>query len=94
LFSVWFGENIQILAVVTGSLGVVLGLGLMWTLVAILVGNLVVSIQVGAHGYGRGRCVTAFGRVSGGGGDGWQPRAPGERVAQGGKDAGVVLGGG
>ena len=49
LFSVWFGENIQVLAVVTGSLGVVLGLGLMWTIVAIVVGNVVGALFMAFH---------------------------------------------
>ena len=52
LFSVWFGENIQILAVVTGSIGVVLGLGLAWTLVAIVAGNVVgqrMSLEILHH---------------------------------------------
>jgi nucleobase:cation symporter-1, NCS1 family len=49
LFSVWFGENIHILAVVTGSLGVVLGLGLMWTIIAILVGNVVGALFMAFH---------------------------------------------
>jgi NCS1 family nucleobase:cation symporter-1 len=49
LFSVWFGENIQILAVVTGSIGVVLGLGLMWTLIAIVVGNVVGALFMAFH---------------------------------------------
>jgi nucleobase:cation symporter-1, NCS1 family len=49
LLSVWFGENIHILAVVTGSLGVVLGLGLGWTLIAILVGNVVGALFMAFH---------------------------------------------
>jgi len=49
LFSVWFGENIHILAVVTGSLGVVLGLGLVWTIIAILIGNVLGALFMAFH---------------------------------------------
>jgi len=45
----WFAANQQFLTVVTGVLGVVLGLNLFWAIVAIVVGNLVGTIFMAYH---------------------------------------------
>ena len=49
LFFLWFGENAQIFAVVTGVIGIVLGLSLWWTVVAILIGNLLGALFMAFH---------------------------------------------
>jgi len=45
----WFAANQQFLTVVTGVLGVVLGLNLFWAIVAIVVGNLVGTVFMAYH---------------------------------------------
>ena len=40
LFTLWFAANMQITTVVTGALAVIIGLPLLWALVAVVVGNL------------------------------------------------------
>ena len=45
----WFAANQQFLTVVTGVLGIVLGLNLFWAIVAIVVGNLVGTIFMAYH---------------------------------------------
>ena len=49
LFSVWFAANMQVTTVVTGALGVILGLPLPWALLAIIVGNLVGAVFMALH---------------------------------------------
>jgi nucleobase:cation symporter-1, NCS1 family len=49
LFTVWFGANMQVTTVVTGALGVVLGLPLPWAIVALIVGNLVGAVFMALH---------------------------------------------
>lgn len=49
LFTLWFASNVQVTAVATGALGVVLGLNLLWAIVAILVGNLVGGLFMAYH---------------------------------------------
>src|SRR5690349_7006880 len=49
LFTVWFGANMQVTAVVTGALGVVLGLPLPWAIVALVIGNLVGGVFMALH---------------------------------------------
>jgi NCS1 family nucleobase:cation symporter-1 len=49
LFTVWFGGNMQITTIVTGALGVILGLDLPWALVALLLGNLFGAIFMALH---------------------------------------------
>ncbi|NED79162.1 cytosine permease, partial [Streptomyces sp. SID11233] len=39
-FTLWFGANLQITAVVTGALAVVLGADAFWSLIGLLLGNL------------------------------------------------------
>lgn len=45
----WFAANQQLLTVVTGALGVILGLNLFWAIVAIVVGNLFGTIFMAYH---------------------------------------------
>ncbi|MBD8007205.1 purine-cytosine permease family protein [Bacillus norwichensis] len=49
LFSVWFTVNFMLLAVVTGGLAVVFGLNLFWSIVSILLGNLIGAIFMALH---------------------------------------------
>src|SRR5579884_2384352 len=39
LFAVWFAANMQVTTIVTGALGVILGLSLPWAMVALVIGN-------------------------------------------------------
>lgn len=45
----WFAANQQFLTVITGVLGVVLGLNLFWAIVAIVIGNLVGTVFMAYH---------------------------------------------
>ncbi|MGW8328544.1 purine-cytosine permease family protein [Streptomyces sp. NPDC055897] len=49
LFTLWFAANLQISAVVTGSLAVVFGLGALWSVVALLAGNLLGGAVMALH---------------------------------------------
>lgn len=49
LFTLWFAANMQITTVVTGALAVVIGLPLVWALVAIVVGNLLGGVVMALH---------------------------------------------
>lgn len=49
LFFTWFGSNMQLTPMVTGALGIVLGLSLPWTLVAIVLGNLIGGVFMATH---------------------------------------------
>jgi nucleobase:cation symporter-1, NCS1 family len=49
LFTLWFSSNMQITTVVTGGLAVILGLSLVWALVAIVIGNLIGGIFMALH---------------------------------------------
>lgn len=49
LFAVWFGANMQFTTVVTGALGIALGLSQPWVLMAIVAGNLVGAIFMALH---------------------------------------------
>jgi NCS1 family nucleobase:cation symporter-1 len=49
LFSFWFAENQQILTLTTGSLAVIFGLNLFWSIVAVVVGNLVGTVFAAYH---------------------------------------------
>ncbi|MGG1674289.1 purine-cytosine permease family protein [Neobacillus sp. NRS-1170] len=49
LFSVWFAANMHITTLVTGSLCVTFGLNLFWSVVAIIVGNLLGAIFMASH---------------------------------------------
>ena len=49
LFTVWFGSNMQITTIVTGALGVILGLQLPWAVLALLLGNLFGAVFMALH---------------------------------------------
>ncbi len=49
LFTLWFSANMQVTTVVTGALAVIIGLPLIWALVAIVVGNLLGGIFMALH---------------------------------------------
>jgi NCS1 family nucleobase:cation symporter-1 len=49
LFTVWFAANTQITTIVTGALGVVLGLPLPWAILALVVGNLFGGVFMALH---------------------------------------------
>lgn len=49
LFTLWFASNVQINALVTGALAVYVGLDLTWSIIAILVGNLVGGVFMAYH---------------------------------------------
>ncbi len=49
LFTVWFAANMQVTTVVTGALGVILGLPLPWAIVALAIGNLLGAIFMALH---------------------------------------------
>lgn len=49
-FTLWLGANLQITAVVTGALAVVLGGDVFWSLVALLIGQLVGGAVMALHG--------------------------------------------
>ena len=49
LFAVWFAANMQVTTIVTGALGVLLGLSLPWAALALVVGNLVGGVFMALH---------------------------------------------
>jgi len=49
LFTVWFAANMQVTTVVTGALGVIVGLPLPWAILALVIGNLVGAVFMALH---------------------------------------------
>ena len=49
LFSIWFSANLQVTTLVVGTLGIVAGLNLFWTFVALAIGNVVGTVFMAAH---------------------------------------------
>lgn len=49
LFFIWFGGNMHITTIITGALCVVVGLNVFWSLVAIILGNLIGAIFMALH---------------------------------------------
>lgn len=49
LFTIWFSSNFQITALMVGTLGIASGLSLAWTVLGLLVGNLVGTVFMAAH---------------------------------------------
>ncbi|MDO5947599.1 MULTISPECIES: purine-cytosine permease family protein [Burkholderia cepacia complex] len=49
LFTIWFSANMQVTALVVGTLGIVSGLSLLWTIVALVIGNVIGTIFMAAH---------------------------------------------
>ncbi|MDT8821856.1 cytosine permease, partial [Klebsiella pneumoniae] len=48
-FTLWFGGNLQITAIVTGALAVVLGGDVVWSLVGLLVGQMLGAAVMSLH---------------------------------------------
>jgi NCS1 family nucleobase:cation symporter-1 len=49
LFTLWFSANMQVTTIVTGALAVIIGLPLLWAIVAIVVGNVLGGIVMALH---------------------------------------------
>lgn len=49
-FTLWFGANLQVTAVVTGALAVVLGGDVFWSLIGLLVGQIIGGTVMALHG--------------------------------------------
>ncbi|MDS0807065.1 purine-cytosine permease family protein [Burkholderia cenocepacia] len=49
LFTIWFSSNVQVTALMVGTLGIAAGLSLFWTIVALFIGNAVGTIFMAAH---------------------------------------------
>ncbi|WP_051404799.1 purine-cytosine permease family protein [Bacillus cihuensis] len=49
LFPIWFGANMNITTLVSGSLPIMLGLNLFWSVVAIVIGSLIGAIFMASH---------------------------------------------
>ncbi|MCI1037270.1 purine-cytosine permease family protein [Pseudomonas putida] len=49
LFTVWFSSNLQVTALMIGTLGVAAGLSLLWTLLGLVIGALVGTVFMAAH---------------------------------------------
>lgn len=49
LFTVWFSSNLQITALIIGTLGIASGLSLMWTLLGLMIGSMIGTIFMAAH---------------------------------------------
>jgi nucleobase:cation symporter-1, NCS1 family len=49
LFTIWFSANMQVTALVIGTLGIVAGLSLFWTIVGLILGNVIGTVFMAAH---------------------------------------------
>lgn len=49
LFTIWFSSNFQVTALMVGTLGIASGLSFAWTLLGLLVGNLIGTVFMAAH---------------------------------------------
>lgn len=49
LFTIWFSANMQVTTLVVGTLGIVAGLSLFWTVIGIIVGNMIGTIFMAGH---------------------------------------------
>ncbi|MFC7392131.1 purine-cytosine permease family protein [Scopulibacillus cellulosilyticus] len=49
LFSIWFSANMQITVVITGALAITYGLNIFWSLVAVVLGNLIGGLFMATH---------------------------------------------
>lgn len=49
LFSVWFSSNLQVTALMVGTLGVASGLSLLWTLAGLVIGCMLGTVFMAAH---------------------------------------------
>lgn len=49
LFTLWFGANMQVTAIVAGALNVAIGLSLPWALISLVIGNLLGAVFMALH---------------------------------------------
>lgn len=49
LFTMWFSANMQVTTLVVGTLGIIAGLNLLWTFIALILGNLIGTVFMAAH---------------------------------------------
>ncbi|WP_195201010.1 purine-cytosine permease family protein [Faecalispora jeddahensis] len=49
LFTIWFGANMQVFAIITGAVAIACGLNIAWAIVAVLVGDLLGGIFTAYH---------------------------------------------
>ena len=49
MFPVWFGANLNLTTIITGSILVVMGLNITWSVLAILLGSLIGNLFVASH---------------------------------------------
>jgi len=49
LFTVWFSSNLQVTALMIGTLGVASGLSLAWTLLGLIIGSMIGTVFMAAH---------------------------------------------
>ena len=49
LFAIWFAANMQVTTIVTGALGVLLGLSLPWAVLALVLGNVIGAVFMALH---------------------------------------------
>src|SRR3984893_13374279 len=49
LFTIWFSINLSLLCLTTGTLGVIAGLSLPWTLLALVLGNAIGTVFMASH---------------------------------------------
>ncbi|MDZ3991926.1 purine-cytosine permease family protein [Pseudomonas sp. Teo4] len=49
LFTIWFSSNFQVTALMVGTLGIASGLSFGWTLLGLLIGNLIGTVFMAAH---------------------------------------------
>ncbi|MDB6085403.1 MAG: cytosine permease [Gammaproteobacteria bacterium] len=49
LFTIWFSVNLSLLCLTAGTLGVLAGLSLGWTLAALVIGNMIGTVFMAAH---------------------------------------------
>ena len=49
LFAVWFAANMQVTTIVTGALGVIVGLPLPWAILALVIGNVFGAVFMALH---------------------------------------------
>jgi len=49
LFTIWFSANMQVTTLVVGTLGVAAGLSVFWTIVGLILGNLIGTIFMAGH---------------------------------------------
>lgn len=47
--TIWFGGSAHLLSLATGAIGIVMGLNLAWTLIALIIGTILGTIPVSAH---------------------------------------------